>query len=638
MQTKVKISYLNIELRIPILRIPVNWLNFKNYYTKNSKYSSNVEWMEPILDVEGMTFNEIVDYYDKQDSDVYAFSCYLWSHVSVMTIAEELKRRNPKRIIVLGGPHLDITHNDLTWFFKNKFVDAICEPTSYGEWFIQDMLDQLVSTGVIDWKEVSYSIFRTGRGKQPYKKDFKFPGPLIEGNEDIVFKCKDIAMNKNVPLVLPIETTRGCPYECVFCEWGGGTGSKVIRKDLEYIKADIDQVQIYGIEQFQILDANFGIFESDEDVSKHIEYVKSISGLPNYVEIYGMTKSKHERKWATFEPLARAGVIPRYKISLQALDEQVLKNIKRTNIDPERDFEYADYLLKTYGVRADLEFIMGLPGHTKDSFYDEIDVQYNHGYTLERYIWTLLPDSPAYDPEYRKKFNIKTTKVCIGRSRMNSYVFDDVKNFELYHIANDDAYKSDVEFVVEADGYTRDEYVEFFFMNYWVIQGFYKLGAIHDNSYNEKEFNLDIPHIIEHNLKNGKLDKPSRLFRKIYENIVSSKDNKYAVAMQDIIRQISDLVYGRTTTLSEFKDFCLPFSNEVTEINYVFKACIYVFKEDYMKLIRQTADELGLDVTEDVLTNFNKNVDVLSETTSAKYDKSYKVISFYENFIRERNA
>jgi radical SAM superfamily enzyme YgiQ (UPF0313 family) len=110
--------------------------------------------------------SNIVDYYDKQDSDVYAFSSYLWSHMAIMDIAQELKKRNPKRIIVLGGPHLNITHNDLGWFIKNKFIDAICEPTSYGEWFITDILDQLVEDS-LNWKEVRFAISRFGRGPSP---------------------------------------------------------------------------------------------------------------------------------------------------------------------------------------------------------------------------------------------------------------------------------------------------------------------------------------------------------------------------------------------------------------------------------------------------------------------------------------
>jgi glyoxylase-like metal-dependent hydrolase (beta-lactamase superfamily II) len=54
----------------------------------------------------------------------------------------------------------------------------------------------------------------------------------------------------------------------------------------------------------------------------------------------------------------------------------------------------------------------------------------NDKHQLELYIWLLLPDSPAFDPEYKEKHGIKTAKVCVGKSRLNSYEFNDVGEFE----------------------------------------------------------------------------------------------------------------------------------------------------------------------------------------------------------------
>jgi radical SAM superfamily enzyme YgiQ (UPF0313 family) len=69
--------------------------------------------MEPILDLDGMTYDQILQYYEDQDADVYAFSCFLWNHIAVMALAKDLKERNPKRVIILGGPHLNIKQHRL---------------------------------------------------------------------------------------------------------------------------------------------------------------------------------------------------------------------------------------------------------------------------------------------------------------------------------------------------------------------------------------------------------------------------------------------------------------------------------------------------------------------------------------------
>lgn len=623
LKESIRFSFLNIDLRVPVQRLPINWLNFKNYYTKHGKYSDRVVWEKPILNMEGWTFEQIVNYYDKQDSDIYAFSSYLWSHMAIMAVAKELKERNPDRIILLGGPHLNITHNNLGWFIKNKFVDAICEPTSYGEWFITDVLDQYVE-GEIDYKEVSFAIYKSGRGKTPNKIDFQFPGGLIAGNEDIVFECKDIAMDRNIPLVMPIEFTRGCPYECVFCEWGGGIGGKVIRKSMEMIKEDLDWIPHAGIEQIQILDANYGIYPEDEDVSKYIEQMKEYSGLPNHVEIYGMTKSKQERRWATIEPLARAKVIERYKLSLQTLNNEVLRNIKRTDIPREKDFEFARYLFDTYGVRSDFEFMMGLPGYTRDDFYNEIDIQYEHGYALERYLWLFLPDSPAYSPDYIKQFNIKTEKICIGKSRINAYNFnfDDVGVFGDYHISSDPAYISDVEFVVEADGFTRKDFTEFFFMNYWIVDNVAEISFVDS--------------IVKHNIEIGRLEKPSLIFRKIYEKIMSDSDNKYILAMQDLNGQMYELMSGNRKEIVDYREFNLPHTTTSVDFKYIFKSCVYVFEEDYIKFLCSVGEELNLEIPDDIVSQFTQYLGKYRETISPKYDKTYQIRTFYENFINEK--
>jgi radical SAM superfamily enzyme YgiQ (UPF0313 family) len=505
--------------------------------------------------------------------------------------------------------------------FKHKFVNAICEPTSYGEWFIQDVLDQYVE-GDIFWKDVSFSIYRTGRGKSPSKIDFKFPGALIPGNEDILFKCKDIAMERNIPLVLPIELTRGCPYECVFCEWGGGIGGKVVRKSMEDIKADLDFIPQVGIEQIQILDANYGIYKEDEDVSKYIESLKNDFGLPNHVEIYGMTKSKQERRWATIEPLAKAKVVERYKLSLQTLNNEVLRNIKRTDIPREKDFEFAKYLYDTYGVRSDFEFMMGLPGYTRKDFYDEVDIQYEHGYNLERYLWLFLPDSPAYDPEYIKRFNIKTEKTCIGKSRMNSYAFDDISVFGDYHISADPKFLSDVEFVVEADGYTRKDFTEFFFMNYWIL--------------NNVELFDFADKIVKYNIENSVIDRPSLIFQKVYEKILNHGDNEYAVAMKDLNDQMHDFICGNREEIVDYKEFNLPHTNVSVDFNYIHKACIFAFQKDYVEFMLEVVNDLSLIIPENSVELFENNLERFRQTPSPKFDRFYQIRTFYENFINER--
>jgi hypothetical protein len=50
--------------------------------------------------------------------------------------------------------------------------------------------------------------------------------------------------------------------------------------------------------------------------------------------------------------------------------------------------------------------------------------------------------------------------------------------------------------------------------------------------------------IVKHNIAIGKLEKPSLIFRKIYENITLPSTNKYVLAMQDLNSQMYDLMHA----------------------------------------------------------------------------------------------
>jgi hypothetical protein len=266
--------------------------------------------------------------------------------------------------------------------------------------------------------------------------------------------------------------------------------------------------------------------------------------------------------------------------------------------------------------------MMGLPGYTRDDFYDEIDIQYEHGYNLERYLWLFLPDSPAYSPDYIKEHNIKTEKICIGKSRMNSYSFDDINLFGDYHISSDPAFTSDVEFVVEANGFTRKDFTEFFFMNYWIVDN------VAEISFTDK--------ILKHNIDIGKLEKPSLIFRKIYEKIISASTNKYALAMKNLNDQMYELMSGGRTEIADYREYNLPYTDVSVDFKYIYKSCIYVFEKEYIDFLCSVGEELALEIPENIVKQFTDSLDMYRESISPKYDRTYQIRTYYENFINEK--
>jgi hypothetical protein len=175
--------------------------------------------------------------------------------------------------------------------------------------------------------------------------------------------------------------------------------------------------------------------------------------------------------------------------------------------------------------------------------------------------------------------------------------------------------------VVEADGYTRKDFTEFFFMNHWILENVSMIDFTDA--------------IVKHNIAIGRLEKPSLIFRKIYENINLPSENKYVLAMQDLNSQMYELMLGNRKEIVDYKEFNLPFTDVSVEFTYIYKACVLVFQKDYIQFLMGIGKELNLEVPEDIVDKFETKLDSYKNTFSPKYDKFYQIRTYYERVIRE---
>ena len=74
-----------------------------------------------------------------------------------------------------------------------------------------------------------------------------------------------------------LETTRGCPYKCVFCEWGGGINTKIYKKDVSIVKRDVLALKKAGYRD-AYLDGDE--MEMQMDVETDMDYIYT------YIYIY----------------------------------------------------------------------------------------------------------------------------------------------------------------------------------------------------------------------------------------------------------------------------------------------------------------------------------------------------------------
>ena len=363
-----------------------------------------------------------------------AFSCFVWNWNWNMQMAKKIKEKWPECLIVIGGWQPPISDRSMGFFHKHPYIDFI----SHGE-------------GEVTLSKILIESLK----KKPNYKNIQgcsIPGRLIKNRENVeIFKVKDGLKIENIEkkdklnlldtfvtkprpridhlaqmpspylnglfdklikkckydLEATIETTRGCPFGCTFCEIGTKYYQKIKTPTIEKVFREIDWLSKNKIVFVYNADSNFGMLNEHLEITEYLIAKKKETGYPQ----------KHRVDWAKIHgekviKLAKlfyaAGMDKGITIALQSLNPKTLEAVKRKNMDDGKLSEF----LKKYN-QADLpsymEIILGLPEETKESFVDgvcKVMELGQHNY-IGIYPLTALPNTPFGDPEYIKKYNLK---------------------------------------------------------------------------------------------------------------------------------------------------------------------------------------------------------------------------------------
>lgn len=392
--------------------VPYLWLSLRSYFIRNSKNPSAWHWLDPLYSSYAESVTEIVNNIVSQTPDVIGISCYVWNEKLTLFVANEVKKQLPSVKIVAGGPGIYLDQNR-GWFNQHPYIDAVCEYTGYGEVFMTEYLDGTCLENIpfcvypvlggLYWNKSSASF---------NKKELKFSMPYTD-NQEYLTRFK----SKHSKIKLLLETSRGCPYSCTFCEWGFSNSKKLVFRDVDEIYADLEVAfKVLEPMAFDIIDSNFGI------VSKNIDVARKIADLNlqhnqclKFVELGGPTKVKKENLKIIYEILLGAGIDIDFKIAIQHTDVEVLDNIERVETDLSSQLEIFKPLIDTSKVDLKIEAILGLPGDTIDKFYQMMDEMTVHP-SLEPWChqWVMLPGTPASDSAYIEKMQIQTKQFTLN--------------------------------------------------------------------------------------------------------------------------------------------------------------------------------------------------------------------------------
>ena len=344
--------------------------------------------------------------------DIIGFSNYMWNCELSLALARRIKEYAADTIVVMGGPNYPVTSDEQEDFLR-KHPEIDFYVTGEGELAFTNLVATLINADMKknnlkeDLPSVHYiraddkvSISST---IERLKDLTEIPSAYTTGKMDEFFDGK---------LLPVIQTTRGCPFACTFCVEGTQYYNKVYRTNLEKIEAELDYIgskmadvrKKGGRNDLWLVDSNFGMYNQDLDTCKAIANCQKKYGWPEYIQCD--TGKNNKAKVLDAARLVKGAM--RLSGSVQSLDPEVLKNIKRSNIAPDALMQLA---MEAAEVDTDSrsEIILALPGETLKSHFDTIHTVINAGFNhVNTYQLMLLPGTEVSSPESRKQFGMKT--------------------------------------------------------------------------------------------------------------------------------------------------------------------------------------------------------------------------------------
>lgn len=333
-----------------------------------------------------------------------AFSCVTWNLEYSKVLAQEVKKRYPKAIIIFGGHSVPAggrfleEYDYIDYLMHNEgeettalFLKALKNGTSLHQVPNLSFREngEIITTRVCHPADIS-----------------GYPSPYTMGIFDHFMKeFPDVEFHTT------IETNRGCPYTCAYCEWC--FTKKVRQFPMEKIKAEIEWVCKNKIPYCYCADANFGIFDRDVEIAEFVIEQRKKYGYPHVFKP-NYAKESDDNVFEAGRILNTNGADKGVTLAYQSVDYETLKNIGRKNFTLE-SFANLDARYTEAGIPTYTELILGMPGETYESFSKGICGLLESGQhnSMLVYECQVYDNSPMGDPEYKKKFGIQTSKIPI---------------------------------------------------------------------------------------------------------------------------------------------------------------------------------------------------------------------------------
>jgi radical SAM superfamily enzyme YgiQ (UPF0313 family) len=358
---------------------------------------------------------ELATAFETDAPDLIGFSNYCWNTTLARTFAAAIKRRHPKIIIVMGGPnfpmdpleqdHVLRSHPEIDFFVIKeaeiaflRLVESLHAAGLDRDRFEREAPRNLPNLHYLDRSgklQASTTLERVRNLEA-------LPSPYLTGDMDRFFDGR---------LLPVIQTNRGCPFSCTFCTEGQTYWSKVHFKPADLVRREIELIaeRLAALPankrrtDLLIADSNFGMYQGDLDTCRVLAGTQASHNYPKYINV-ATGKNSKER---VLEAARLVNGAMKLAGSVQSLDPDVMKNIKRANISSEQIVEMA-MKSSEIGTNTYSEVILALPGDTKEKHFLTLKTLIDSGFnTVSMYQLMVLPGTELGSKESKERYHMR---------------------------------------------------------------------------------------------------------------------------------------------------------------------------------------------------------------------------------------
>ena len=355
----------------------------------------------------GLPFDRLREKICEINPDVVGISCTFTSQAEALhMVAREVKKINSQIMVLVGGAHPSSSPREC---LEDKNIDLVV--CGEGEAPFLQLLKCEFKGDFSGIKGLYYrrgsELFFSGKGEYVENLD-DIPYPAynkLEVEKYVEASTQGLSQRGMFSITFSIITSRGCPYQCIFCSIHNISGSKWRQRSPSSVLGEIDMlIKKYRAKHFLFEDDNLtmDIKRAEKIFNKIAQQYPDISwSAPNGIRADRMTTQ-------LAESMEKSGCTS-VSLGIESGDQKFLNDTVKKKLDLEKVKETAE-ILTNVGITVIGFFILGIPGETDESMETSINfarLLSKKGLIPHFFIVTPLPGTELYDIAKREGLFVK---------------------------------------------------------------------------------------------------------------------------------------------------------------------------------------------------------------------------------------